>query len=86
MKWFDRVTKKLAKNASTAVKTEVKKSALDIIPKIALIGAAIASIWLFKDTVEDNRPSLTATHITTNNYFLGDAGEEVIKKILEKED
>lgn len=86
MKWFDRATKKLAKNASTAVKTEVKKSALGIIPKIALIGAAIASIWLFKDTVEDNRPSLTATHITTNNYFLGDAGEEIIKKILEKED
>lgn len=86
MKWFDRATKKLAKNASSAVKVEVKKTVLDLIPTIAMLGAAIASLWLFKESIDEEKPTLTATRITTNNYFLGDSGEDLIKKILERED
>lgn len=86
MKLLDKITKKFARNASTAVKKEVKKTAIDLLPTIAAVAAAVAGIFIFKESVSEDRPTLTATHITTNNYFLGDSGEEVIKKILERED
>lgn len=86
MKFLDKWTKKLAGSASTAVKTEVKKTVLDLLPAVFGIAAAVVGILVFRESVDDNKPMLTATHITTNNYFFGDAGDEIIKSILEKED
>ena len=80
MKLFD----KLAGKASTAVKKEVKRTALNIIPTILGIGAAIAGILIFKGVVEgpeELAPSFT-TH-TTNNYFFRDVSEEAIQKLME---
>ncbi len=80
MKFFDR----LAGKASTAVKKEVKRTALNIIPTIFGIGAAIAGILIFKGVVEEPEelaPSFT-TH-TTNNYFFRDVSEEAIQKLME---
>lgn len=86
MKWLDKMTRKFAKNASCAVKTEVKKTAADLLPRVVGIGAALLGIFLFKEAMNRDEPTLTATHITTNNYFLGDSGEEIIKKMLDKEE
>lgn len=86
MKFFDKITQRFAKNASCAVKSEVKKTAADLLPKVVGFGAALLGIFLFKEAMKSDEPTLTATHITTNNYFLGDSGEEIIKKILEKEE
>ena len=84
MKWLDKITSKFASKASTAVKKEVKKTVLDLLPTVLGIGAAIGGILLFKEAVfepEEIAPSFT-TH-TTNNYFFRDVSEESIKKLME---
>lgn len=89
--FLEKTTKKLTKTATEEVKREVKKTALDLLPGILAFGTMILGIVLFKnagDSGDDHVsvPYKSVTHITTNNYFLGNAGEEVIKKILEVDD
>lgn len=89
--FLEKTTKKLTKTATEEVKKEVKKTALDLLPGILAIGTMILGFVLFHETSgsddgEQSIPYKSVTHITTNNYFLGNAGEEVIKKILEVDD
>jgi len=89
--FLEKTTKKLTKTATEEVKKEVKKTALDLLPGILAFGTMILGIVLFKNAgdLDDDHvsaPYKSVTHITTNNYFLGSAGEEVIKKILEVDD
>lgn len=87
MKLFDKITKKFANKASCAVKNEVKKTAIDLIPTILAFGSAIVGIFIFKGVVQNEpEPFMTRTNVTTNNYFFGDISEETIMKILEEAD
>lgn len=89
MKLLDKISRKMAGKASVAVKTEVKKTALDLLPKLLGLAAMAAGIMIFKDNVmdppkiSDRHPSVSNTSITTNNYFFGDIDSETIQKILE---
>lgn len=89
MKLFDKFTKKLAGKASVAVKSEVKKTALDLLPGGLAVLGAIAGILIFKNSVEDEplctalKPTVSNTTITTNNYFFQSLSEDSIKRILE---
>ena len=95
-KWLnkkvDDVTKQATKTASKEVKKEVKKTVVDVLPGSLGFGAMILGIFVFReidggdDSDDDDgssSPVSTITKITTNNYFLGDVSEDVIKKILE---
>ncbi len=95
-KWLnkkvDDVTKQATKTASKEVKKEVKKTLVDFIPGILGFGAMILGIFVFHeidggdDSDDDDgssSPVSTITKITTNNYFLGDVSDDIIKKILE---
>ena len=86
MKWVDKFTKKFASKASTAVKSEVKKTALDLLPKILGAAAMILGVVIFKEVVEEPEeitPTMSNISITTNNYFFQEVNDEIIKKILE---
>lgn len=86
MKWMDKFTKKFANKASTAVKSEVKKTALDILPKVLGIAAMILGVVVFKEVVdepEEIKPMVTNTSITTNNYFFQEVNEDIIRRVLE---
>lgn len=91
MKWpfVDKVAKRFTKSASEQVKKEAKKTAIDLIPAILTIGTMVAGYFAFKDrhgssrTNNEPNPFSSNTRITTNNYFLGDVSEDIIKKILE---
>lgn len=87
MKLLDRFTKKFAKSTSTAVKTEVKKTAIDLLPTVVGVASMVVGIVIFKGTsgrpVKPIRPSVMNTHTTTNNYFFQNLSEEMIRKILE---
>lgn len=86
MKLFNRLTKKLTKSASSAVKTEVKKTAIDLLPTIIGAVSMIVGLVIFKEVVEEpveTKPCVSNTSITTNNYFFGNMSEDSIKKILE---
>lgn len=85
MKIFEKFSQKFAKKASSAVKSEVQNTAIDLLPKILGVAVAIVGVVIFRDATHEEKPTLTATHITTNNYFLGNGGEEVIRKIMERE-
>lgn len=87
MKFLDKFTKKFASKASTAVKSEVKKTALDLLPKILGVAAMVLGVVIFKEVVEEPeevKPIVTNTSITTNNYFFQELSEDMIKKILEE--
>lgn len=98
MNFLERLTKKTAKTAaktaSVEVKKEIKKTAIDLLPGVLTFVGAIASILIFRNGGDGGRvmsvdsrkrtPSYSRTHITTNNYFLGDVSDDVIKKILEE--
>ena len=87
MKFLDKFTKKFTNKASAAVKQEVKKTAIDLLPTVAGIVSMIAGILIFKgvvDTPEETHPTVTHTSITTNNYFFKDMTEEAIKRIIEE--
>ena len=84
MKFLDRITKRFATKASTAVKTEVKKTIIDLIPTALAIAAAAIGVAIFKSAVnepEEIAPSFS-TH-TTNNYFFRDMSEESIRRLME---
>lgn len=86
MKFFDKFTKKFANKASCAVKKEVKKTALDLLPKILGAAAMILGVVIFKEVVEEPeeiQPTITNTSITTNNYFFQELSEDMIKRVLE---
>lgn len=87
MKFWDKVTKKLTNKASTAVKSEVKKTALDLLPKILGVAAMVLGVVIFKEVVdepEEIKPTVTNTSITTNNYFFQEVNEDIIRKVLEE--
>lgn len=91
MKIIERIAKKFTKAASSTMKKEVKKTAIDLVPTVVSIAAAIAGALLFKGAVGGGheepmrgKPSVSNTNVTTNNYFFNDIGEETIKKLLEE--
>lgn len=86
MKIVEKIAKKFTKSASNTVKTEVKKTAIDLLPTVIGIVSMVVGILVFKEVVdipEDPSPTVSNTSITTNNYFFRDMTEESIKKILE---
>lgn len=90
MKFLDNIAKRFTKSASVTAKKEVKKTIVDLIPGILTVGSIIVGILIFHETDGSNgdsgndaRPYTSTTRITTNNYFLGDVSDEIIKKILE---
>ena len=86
MKIFEKFTKKFTEKASTAVKSEVKKTALDLLPTVLSVVGMIFGVAIFKEVVDephDDGPAITNTTITTNNYFFNNLSEESINKILE---
>ena len=88
MKFVEKIAKKFAKSASSTVKTEAKKTAVDLLPTVLGIASMIFGIVIFKDAVADEpksiKPAVTNTNITTNNYFFQELSEDMIKKILEE--
>ena len=90
MKLWENLIKKSTKTATEEVKKEVSKTIIDFIPGILAFGSMILGIFVFHATDDgsstsfpDVRPNMSTTRITTNNYFLGDVSEEIVKKILE---
>lgn len=90
MKFLDKLIKKTTKTASEEVKKEVRKTIVDFIPGFLAFGSMIVGIFIFKasddspNRASNNlRPNMSTTRITTNNYFLGDVSEDIIKKVLE---
>ena len=86
MKFLDKIAKKFTKSASSAVKTEVKKTAVDLLPTVVGAVSMIVGIVIFKGAVHEPtpiKPTVSTTHITTNNYFFQNLSEDMIKKILE---
>ena len=86
MKLLDKLAQKFTKSASVAVKTEVKKTAVDLLPSVIGAISMALGIVIFKGTVRDVKPikpTVSTTHITTNNYFFQSLSEDMIKKILE---
>lgn len=92
MKIFERFTKRMAGKAGDAVKVEVKKTVLDLLPKALGLLAMGASIWIFKSNVLDepkaevrHRAGISSTSITNNNYFFNEVSEDLIWKIVENQ-
>lgn len=86
MKLIERIAKRFTKSASDTVKTEVKRTAIDLLPVVATIVTAVVGVVIFKgvtDSVEDSGPVMSSTSITTNNYFFNEVSDETIMKILE---
>ena len=88
MKILDRFTKRFTASASSAVKEEVKKTAIDLVPTLFNIAAAIVGIVIFRGMVnngsnDENYSSVSHTNVVTNNYFFRDLSEESIQKIIE---
>ena len=86
MKIIEKLAKKFTRSASSTVKAEVKKTAIDFLPTVAAIATAVISIVIFKGSTEEKseiQRAITNTTVTTNNYFFRDMSEESIKKILE---
>ena len=84
-----KVAKSFTQTASEQAKKEVKKTAIDMLPSVLTLGGMILSIFVFKKARSEEsiaqspqRP-YSSTRITTNNYFLGEVSDDVIKKILE---
>ena len=86
MKLLEKWAKKFTKEASTTVKTEVKKTAIDLLPTLLGIVGMIFGIAVFRKAVDDPepiKPAVTNTSITTNNYFFQQMSEDMVKRILE---
>ena len=88
MKFLDKITKKFTKSASTAVKTEVKKTAIDLLPTVVGVASMIVGIVIFRGSSKSEnpiKPTVSHTNITTNNYFFNQQlSEDMIRKILER--
>ena len=86
MKLIERIAKRFTKSASDTVKTEMKKTAIDLLPIVTTVITAVVGIVIFKgvtDSVSDAAPMVSRTSITTNNYFFNEVSEETMMKILE---
>lgn len=96
---FNRLGRKISKEAGYAVKKgvkkEAKKAALDMLPTFIAIGGCAAGILIFrKNGIMDNspkpvcapKPSVSRVNITTNNYFLDSASSSAMLQKLLKED
>ena len=76
MRWFDKMTNKMAKSASTAVKDEVKSTALDLLPTVIGVGGMILGVLMLKDRNSGGNiggmqlPKYST--ITINNYYFPD--------------
>lgn len=87
MKMLDKLTRRFTKSASVAVKAEMTKTAIDLIPLAAGIASTIAGFIIFKDAtvdVPEIKPAVTNTSITTNNYFFQQLSDDAIRQILEE--
>lgn len=89
MKLFEKIGCKFAGGATDKVRTEVKKTALDLIPSILGIGSMILGFVIFRGVANNTsemkiKPSVSNTSVTTNtnNYFFNEMSEETIQKIL----
>lgn len=78
MKIFERLSSRMAKSASTAVKEEVKSTAIDILPTLIGIGGMIIGSMIYRDHKETVKhrtrpilPDCSAISIVTNNYYFG---------------
>ncbi len=86
MKLIERIAKRFTKSASDTVKTEMKKTAIDLLPIVTTVITAVVGIVIFKgvtDSVSDAAPMVSRTSITTNNYFFNEVSEETMLKIME---
>ncbi len=81
MKMLEKLTNRMAKTASSAVKEEVQGAAIDILPTLLGIGGMIFGAVLFKKhdnamggsmTKIPGLPSCSTITITTNNYYFGE--------------
>lgn len=81
MKMLEKLTNRMAKTASSAVKEEVQGAAIDILPTLLGIGGMIFGAVLFKkhdNAMSGNMPkipglpSCSTITITTNNYYFGE--------------
>ena len=90
MKVIEKLARRFTKTASTTVKSEVKKTAIDLLPTVTGIVSAIVGFLLFHEAVEtqsETKSTITNrnTNITRNNYFFGSLSEESIRKIIEED-
>lgn len=92
--FLEKAAKHFTKSASDQVKREIKKTSIDLLPGLLTLGGVIASMIIFHKTGSKEvkalvspiaKPYTSTTKITTNNYFLGNVSEEIIKKILEEQ-
>lgn len=87
--FVEKVAKKFTQTASEQVKKEAKKTFIDILPGLLTLGTMIFSVVVFHERKDipkissSPRPYSSTTKITTNNYFLGNVSDEIIKKVLE---
>ena len=89
--FIDKIARKFTQSASDQAKKEAKKTFIDLLPGLLTIGGMILGITVFHDSDSDVgskvanavKPYASTTHITTNNYFLGEVSEEIVKKVLE---
>lgn len=80
MKMLEKLTNRMAKTASSAVKEEVQGAAIDVLPTLLGLGGMIFGALLFKrhESRMTNMPkipglpSCSTITITTNNYYFGD--------------
>ena len=86
MKLIEKIAKRFTKSASDTVKTEMKKTAIDLLPIVTTVITAVVGIVIFKgvtDSAADVAPMVSRTSITTNNYFFNEVSEETMMKIME---
>lgn len=89
MKIIEKISAKFTKSASVQAKKEIRKTIVDLLPGAITVIGAIVGVIIFKnsgknESVHGRYPGVTNTKITTNNYFLNDLSEDMIKKILEE--
>lgn len=78
MKFLEKLSSRMAKSASTAVKEEVQTTALDLLPTLIGLGGMILGVLIFKDKNQPQvnnvkLPDYSTISITTNNYYFGDS-------------
>lgn len=91
--FIEKAAKSFSKSASDQVKKEIKKTSIDLIPGLLTLGAMALGMFIFGKNgskvssaiAQIPKPYTSSTRITTNNYFLGNVSDEIIKKILEEQ-
>lgn len=76
MKFLEKMSSRMAKSASTAVKDEVRSTALDLLPTAIGIGGMVIGILMLRDkrvggTVGGMQLPKYST-VTINNYYFGE--------------